>query len=85
MMKIIPLEDILFVFGEWTLMIRTCELDGLKLGDRLALLNEDAFQIGTATAQKFLASRNPDVQPVEISPISSPSDFKLVKYFAIAT
>jgi len=47
------------------------------------LLDESRSQVGTATVHKFLVSRNPDIQPIEIAPISSPSDFKLVKYFSI--
>jgi len=83
MTKIIPLQDILFVFGQWTLMVSAQDMNGLKIGDHLGLLDEGSSQIGTATVQKFLSSRNPVIQPIEIAPISSPSDFKLVKYFSV--
>lgn len=79
----IPLEDILYVVGAWTLNIGATNLHAPKLGDHVFLLNSEKETIGEAIVQRYLSSRNPSMMPIEIEPIVSPADFKQVNFFRV--
>ncbi|MGH6922708.1 MAG: hypothetical protein ACRED5_02965 [Propylenella sp.] len=78
--RVIALEDILHVFDAWTLIIGSDAAGSLTPGDQIDLLNGRQEKIGEAAVGRFLSSRNPAIQPVELRREVDPQDFKQVKY-----
>jgi hypothetical protein len=76
-------KEILHVFGAWTLILDAEDAKGMKLGDGLDLLDGEGTKIGEAVISKLLHSRNPQLQPIELTRESDPNDFKEVKFVRI--
>lgn len=76
----IPLADILFVFGAWTLMIDSQAASDLKPGQIVDLLDATNVKIGAASVTRFLPSRKPEMHAIEISLLLEPADVKAVKF-----
>lgn len=81
--KVIQLEDILYVFERWTIMLKSDDALCVGLGKEIDLLDQDRRVIGKATVSKFLSSRNVHIVPAEISSVVDPDDFKDVKFIAL--
>lgn len=84
MSQITPLEDILFVFNSWTLMVKSGICEDLIPGAEVDLLNRDKEKIGVASIHKYLSSRNPEISAIEIgvkTEIGNMKDVKFVKRY----
>jgi hypothetical protein len=77
---LISIEDVLHVFGAWTLMTRASESGQLEAGSDLDLLDGSRVVIGKAVVKKFLPSRNPEIAPVEVSLADDSIDVKSIKF-----
>lgn len=78
--ELIPLEDMLFVFEAWTLMLRQEVCQGLELGMNIDLFNQHMEKIGSARLYKYLNSRNPKILAIEVDMVSIEQDMKEVKF-----
>ena len=78
--KIIPIEEVLFVFQSWTLVIKSNLGSTLKPGDEIFLFDYSKNIIGKAKINRFLFSKNPDISPIEIEVIETPTNLKDVKF-----
>ncbi len=76
----VKLEDILFVFGKWTLMLKSNRCDVLVPGEEVELLDENGKKVGDASLGRYLNSRNPEISAIEINGKEMTSDMKSVKY-----
>lgn len=83
MRNIIPLVDILYVFNTWTLMLETSNTINLQANNEICLLDDMQNIIGKAILNQFLPTKNPEIQPISIIEIKSPSDFKKIKFIAL--
>ena len=77
--KLIPLEDILFVFESWTLMIKSTTELSLEPGVEVVLYDASENKIGKAKINKTLPSRT-DINPFEITVLEKPDNLKDVKF-----
>ena len=80
MNDLIKIEDILFVFQKWTLMVNSKFGNQLKPGGRVDLYDETESKLGSATLVKYLSSRNPSISAIEIDVESDVDDLKRVRY-----
>jgi hypothetical protein len=78
--QLIPVDEILFVFEAWTLMMQSGLSSQLEPGDEVFLLNSSEEKIGKAMLNKVLPSKNLDVSPIEITLIEMPAKVKEVKF-----
>lgn len=79
-----PLKDVLFVFGQWTLMMDSKVFpDGLKPGKAISLFDGDGKSIGNVVVEKLMPSRNPEIVPVQVALQGKDLNMKSVKYFEI--
>ena len=77
---LIKLEDILFVFDSWTLMVKSEFGTNMELDSEIDLLDDTEKKLGTAKINRFLPSKNREITPIEISILESPEDMKQVKF-----
>ena len=75
----IPLEEVLYVFDSWTLMVKAAHCD-LKPGDHVELLDESKNRVGEAVTSRWLSSRNPDINAIAIEITSGPPNPKRIKF-----
>lgn len=80
MKEIAAVEEVLFVFNSWTLMVCAPLSPTPGVGIILTLLDKRKDKIGEAVVKKILTSRNPQIIPIEIEAISSIGNFKEIKY-----
>jgi len=78
--SLISVEEVLHVFGAWTLMARASESGSLEIGSDLDLFDASRGVIGKAVVRKFLSSRNPEIVPIEISLVDDSTDVKSIKF-----
>lgn len=82
--NLIHLEDVLFVFNAWTLMLNSGDCRGLEAGTNVDLFNSRMEKVGTARLKKYLlGSRNPEISAIEIEVISVETDMKEVKFIKV--
>jgi len=82
-MNLIKLEEVLFVFDNWTLMLKSESCSELVPGKNVSLFNEAEKQLGEATLVKYLRSKNPDISAIEIKVNSDLDDLKQVRFVAL--
>lgn len=78
--QLIPIDDVLYVFEAWILMVRSDIAKSLKTGTKVFLFDVDKNEIGMAIVNRFLPSKNPEISPVEIMLIDKPNNLKEVKF-----
>ncbi len=78
--QVIPIEEILFVFNSWTLMINSNKSLYLSPGDQVLLLDVKENLIGEAKLNHFLPSKNPEITPIAISVVSISKHMKDVRF-----
>ncbi|MBA2655342.1 MAG: hypothetical protein H0U71_09820 [Gammaproteobacteria bacterium] len=81
--QLIPIEEVLYVFESWTLMVKSDFSHFLESGSELLLFDSAKQEVGKAKLNRLLSSRNPNINPFEITVIEKPQDFKQVKFFKV--
>ena len=79
MERALPVMEVLFVFGKWTLMMDAAQCAGLEVGASVDLLDDAGEQLGEATIGAFMKTQNPAIQPIALERKTDPEDFKRVK------
>ncbi|MFC0156123.1 hypothetical protein ACFFJ4_21810 [Xanthomonas dyei] len=82
-MKIIPLNDVLFVFDSWTLIVDQSLCSEMAVGDEFILLDDSKMEVGRARLKSVLPSRNFDLRAIVINVIKGPSDLKSVRFLSV--
>lgn len=82
--NLIELEDILFVFEKWTLMVKSEFCEELKPGSKVELFDDSRGKLGDAKLGKFLSSRNPLISAIEVSAQTEIADMKKIRYVKAA-
>ena len=83
MSKIVPLNDMLFVFDSWTLILDIDLCAEMAVGDEVDLLDEEKNWIGRARLERILPSRNPNLRAIAINVSQGARDQKAVKFVAV--
>lgn len=81
--NLIQLEDVLFVFQKWTLMIKSEFNEKLNSGVNVELFDDNQNVIGAEQLGKQLSSKNPAISAIELEAKSNLENFKLIKYIRI--
>ncbi|AXV97045.1 hypothetical protein CJO80_16670 [Ralstonia solanacearum] len=79
MERIFPVEEVLFVFGKWTLMMDSVRCAGLEVGATVDLLDEAGQRLGDAVIGAFLKTQNPTIQPIELVRGAADGDVRRVR------
>ncbi|MCP1618572.1 MULTISPECIES: hypothetical protein [Pseudomonadaceae] len=82
MKEFAAVEEVLFVFNSWVLMVCAPLSRTPGVGISLTLLDERKDKVGEAVVRKILTSRNPKIIPIEIGVISFFEDFGKIKYIS---
>jgi len=81
--NLIKLEKILFVFENWTLMLKSESCSELVPGKNVSLFNKEKKKLGEATLVKYLRSKNTDISAIEIKVNSDLDNLKQVSFVAL--
>lgn len=81
--RLIPINEVLFVFEAWTLMVRSDFVGQLEPDMIVCLFDSRKNKIGKVKLNKFLSSRNPEIKPIEVAVIDAPENMKDAKYIEI--
>ena len=78
--QLIPIDEVLFVFEAWTLMVRSSFSELLQPETEVLLFDSSKNEIGKAKLNRVLPSKNPEISPIEITVIDKPNNLKDVKF-----
>jgi len=76
----VKLEDVLFVFGKWTLVLKSNKCSALAPGEEVDLLDENGKKVCSVFLLRYLNSRNPGISVMEVSGKEKAASMKSVKY-----
>lgn len=83
MQTLVSVEEVLFVFNAWTLMLRSDGLELINKESKIVLLNKEKAEIGLATVGRILTSKNQNITPVELKLLINPNNIKETKYIRV--